>query len=136
MGKAPHEGISMKLHWELKKDLKTVTVTAEVGKSTSTDYTAADIDILIANLRHIRGAMTPEVPMNFSLGQTILHAVPDPRFATEADGMGRGSLLHIRDPGFGWLTYLFPRHEVVSVISYFAKQLAEMPTAPQDQKLS
>jgi hypothetical protein len=118
----------MGLHWVLNDDRQTVTVSA--GETVVAErYSAADIDILLANLRRIRDAMQPAVPMDFTVGQTIMTGVSDPRWMTELNAMDGSTVFHVRDPGYGWLTYNFPKPEVAQIISLFAKQLSAPPPA-------
>ncbi|MEQ8345098.1 MAG: hypothetical protein RIB84_23990 [Sneathiellaceae bacterium] len=84
---------------------------------------ADGLDELIAGLRTIRMHAQPPVQQNFSLGQKFA-AIPDPQWLTEPEIMRGDSILHIKDPGFGWLHYILPP-ESAQKLSDFLRQQAD-----------
>jgi hypothetical protein len=84
-----------------------LSISSEAGKVA---LSAAEVDQLIAGLKKYRALMTPSVPTDYALGQRI-KCVADPHWKTELDLMLGASMVHIRDPGLGWLHFLFPKAE-------------------------
>ncbi|MDP3553080.1 hypothetical protein [Methylocystis sp.] len=113
-------------NWKLEDDLKTVTLTFPSSPPVALRLSTTDVDDLLRNLGLFRGAMKPEIADKFDLGQKV-EAVPDPKWVTEPDILRGDSLLHIRDPRFGWLHYLLPKAEAEKLANYFLVQIA-LPT--------
>ena len=70
----------------------------------------AGVEKILENLGKLRSLMQPAIPSDQAVGQKVA-AVSNPRWVTEPDIMRGDSLLHIRDPRYGWLHYLLPRGE-------------------------
>jgi hypothetical protein len=119
-------------NWKLEDDLTTVTLTLSSVPAVQIKLDAADIDDLLKNLGHFRGAMKPAVPIQNPLGQKT-KAVFGPAWATEPDIMGGDSLLHIRDPRYGWLHYLLPRSDAANLARHLQIQAK---TPPPESSLS
>jgi hypothetical protein len=115
--------------WKLDEDGKTVTLAFPTEPPVALKLDAVQVDDLLRNLGLFRGSMKPEVPTGYALGQKV-EAVPDPSWSTEPDLMMGDSLLHIRDPRFGWLHYLIPKGEAKKLAGFFQNQ-ANAP--PKDQ---
>ncbi|MGO9545225.1 MAG: hypothetical protein ACLPPF_10565 [Rhodomicrobium sp.] len=115
--------------WKLEDDRKIVTLTFDAEPRVSLKLAVDAVDDILANLGEFRGGMTPEVKRDWAPGQKV-RAVPDPRWYTELDLMRGDSLLHIRDPRFGWLSYLLPREEARKLGQYLIEQ-ANTPDPPQ-----
>jgi hypothetical protein len=92
----------------LEDDNQTVTITFSTEPPVAMKLTTADVDNMLQNLGAYRGEMKPVVPATLALGEKVA-AVPDPNWATELDAMMGDSLLHLRDPRFGWLHYLLSK---------------------------
>ena len=97
-------------NWKLDDDLQTVTVTFPTDPPVALKLDAQHVEEILKNLGEFRAHMKPEIPHDHAMGRKI-EAVPDPKWVTEPDAMIGNSLLHIRDPRFGWLHYLIPRDE-------------------------
>lgn len=97
-------------NWRLDEDLKTVTVSFPSVPPVALKLDAREVDEMLRNLGEFRAAMQPEAPRTFDRGQLVPTAA-DPLWQSEPDGISGGSLLHLRDPRFGWLHYLLPRDE-------------------------
>ncbi len=117
--------------WKLDDDLKTVTLTFDTEPRVSLKLGVDAVEDILANLGEFRGGMSPEVKRDWAGGQKV-RAVPDPRWYTEPDLMRGDSLLHIRDPRFGWLSYLLPREEARKLGQYLIEQ-ANAPDLAQPQ---
>lgn len=96
--------------WELNQDLKTVTITFPTDPPVALRLDLLGVENIIKNLGDFHAAMKPEVPKNFAVGQKV-EVIPDPAWVTEPDLLMGNSILHIRDPRYGWLHYLIPREE-------------------------
>lgn len=111
--------------WTLEDDRKHVTVTFPTDPPVQLRLDVGAVEDMLRNLGEFRGGMLPEVPREYAFGQKVL-AVPDPIWRTQPDAMLGNSLLHVRDPRFGWLHYLIPKLEALKLAT-FLKGQAEAP---------
>jgi hypothetical protein len=96
--------------WKLEGDRRAVKVTFPTTPPAVLKLGADRLDKLLSTLGEMRRLMTPEVESaDWRVGQKGA-AILNPRWVAEAELMTGHSLLHIRDPRFGWLHYLIPRH--------------------------
>lgn|SRR6185369_7003676 len=95
------------------------------------DLTA--VDDMLKNLGEFRALMTPEIHRVSPLGQKVF-AINNPMWATEPDVMLGHSLLHLRDPRFGWLHYLFPRNEARKLADLLQTQSDNPPPGQESGK--
>ena len=116
-------------NWKLEDDLKTVTVTFPSDPPVALQLDAAAIDDMLKSLGEFRANMLPPHAPEFALGQTFL-SVPNPAWATEPDAMLGNSILHLRDPRFGWLHYMIPKEQAGKLADYLKVQ-AETPAPAQ-----
>jgi len=107
-------------NWKLDDDLKTVTVTFPSDPPVSLKLDAAAVDALLHGLGGLRAQMQPQPALDFQPGQQFL-AAQDPSFVTEADAM-QNSVVHLRDPRFGWLHYMVPREKARKLAVSLAMQ--------------
>jgi hypothetical protein len=117
-------------NWHLDDDRKTVTITFPTNPPVALKLDARAVDDVLNNLGAFRAAMTPEVPRDHSLGQRVA-AVPNPLWQTEPEMMLGDSLLHLRDPRFGWLDYMIPREEARKLAGFLLRQADNPPPAPR-----
>src|SRR5260370_37552977 len=66
--------------------------------------------------------MWPEVKKIYRSGQAV-KAIPDPLWMTEPDANEGNTLLHIRDPRYGWLHYMIPREDARKLAAYIQNQV-------------
>jgi hypothetical protein len=111
------------LNWKLEEDRRTITVTLPTDPVLQLKLTTARVDALFKILGLLRSHMVPEIEGRFAMGQKV-DAIFDPVWATEPDALAGDSLLHIRDPRYGWLHYLMPSDE--------ARRLADLLRAQAD----
>jgi hypothetical protein len=104
-------------NWKLEDDQTTLTITFPSIPPVALVWTASAVDEHFEKLGELRATMTPEIPKTWALGQTFL-AVPDPAWMTEPDALIGNSILHIRDPRFGWLHYMIPREGARQLARY------------------
>jgi hypothetical protein len=57
----------------------------------------------------------------------MVNAVLDPRWYSEPDALLGESLLHIRDPRFGWLHYALPRESARALGILLVHQADDVP---------
>src|SRR5712671_5845130 len=116
--------------WKLEDDYKSVTFKLPIQPPVSVNFNLATVEEILKNLGEFRCAMKPEIPTTFAMGQKI-SAVPDPAWVTEPDAMMGNTILHIRDPRYGWLHYMIPREEARKLASTLQAQVDAPPPGPQ-----
>jgi hypothetical protein len=120
-------------NWKLEDDHTTLTITFPSIPPVALAWTASAVDEHFEKLGELRANMTPEISKTWARGQTFL-AVPDPAWMTEPDALIGNSILHIRDPRFGWLHYMIPREGARQLARYLQNQVdAPPPGQPQDK---
>jgi len=112
-----------KLDWKLTGHIDTVTVTFQGDRLFHVELDAGEIDGLLKNLSELRAMMQPPHPLDFTQNADIDFIV-DPRWQYGHDPSLGQSVLHIRDPRFGWLHYIISEDT--------AKKLADALTSPGD----
>jgi hypothetical protein len=110
-------------NWNLEPDLQTVTVTFPTDPPVALKLNIGDVETMLANLGEFRAHMLPTVPSAYQLGQKV-GVIPNPAWATEPDLLNNDTLLHVRDPRFGWLHYLIPRQEAMKLVGFLQNQVA------------
>jgi hypothetical protein len=88
------------------------------------------VDKFIDALWKWRIKMQPEHPTDFALGQKP-SAIADPRWYTESELKQGGSLIHLRHPGFGWLSFWLPKNEATKLAGFLRAQVEEQEKPPQ-----
>jgi hypothetical protein len=111
--------------WTISEDLKTVTLTVPGNPPIALRFTVADVDDILKNLGGLRALMKPEFPRDYAGGQKV-RCITDPIWASESDVLMGNSLLHIRDPRYGWLHYMLPKNEARKLGGYLLR-LADKP---------
>ena len=113
-------------NWKLEDDLKTVTVTFPTEPEVVLKLTTSDIDLMLENLGVFRASMLPSHAPDWAVGQTV-GAILNPRWTTESDALLGNSLLHLRDPRFGWQHYMIPKEEARKLGEVLQKQADAPP---------
>jgi hypothetical protein len=114
-------------NWKLEDDRQTVTITFPSEPIVELRYGLAAIEDMIRHLGEMRASMLPEVAATYPMGQRV-EAVRDPPWVTEPDVMMGDSLLHLRDPRYGWLHYLIPKPEAAKLAGYLQAQVEGQPS--------
>jgi hypothetical protein len=109
------------LKFDLSDDCASVAVHLDGGPDASVRLDADEIDRLLGELGEMRARMQPEVPYEPDLNGSF-SVVSDPRWATHGEIMDGNSFFHVRDPRFGWLSYVLPRKEAQKLSVLLAKQ--------------
>ena len=109
--------------FQLSGDLKIVTVkfTCPASPSATLRLDAQNLDNLLQKLGACRAAMKPEVPESLP-GRLSVQAITDPKWFTEPERLNGDSVIHLRDPRFGWLHYILPRAMATKLASTLQKQ--------------
>ena len=81
----------------------------------------ADTDALIRDLAKNRALLVQPVASEPS--EDAVDPVIDPVWQTPEVRYPEGRMLSIRDPGLGWLTYIFPDNEASDVAEWLTKAL-------------
>ncbi len=118
------------INWNLEDDLNTITITFPSDPPVAIVADAAQTDSLLNNLGEFRAAMMPPIPPTYTTGQ-VVKVVVDPAWATEHDVIQGNPILHIRDPKFGWLSYMIPKHEAIKLGKSLIGLANTPPPAPE-----
>jgi hypothetical protein len=121
-----------KVNWNLDDDHRHVVVTFQTTPPTSLKMDIGEVEGVIAGLGGLRADMWPQVSKAYRLGQGIIDdPVVDPNWGTEPAEINQGfhTILHIRDPRFGWLHYALPRDEARNLAALIQHQL-DLPRPP------
>ena len=91
-----------------RSEVDTVTVTVQADPEVRVDLDAHEVDDVIKNLGQMRQLMRPAHLSEFG-GEMELANVFNPECVCDDDPVLAHSVLHIRDPRYGWLHYVLPR---------------------------
>jgi hypothetical protein len=116
-------------NWKLEDNQRHVTVTFPTTPPVALQLDVAGIEDILKNLGDFRSVMWPEVTKIYRLGQMV-KAIPNPIWATEPDAIEGNTLLHIRDPRYGWLHYMLPREEARKLAAYIQNQVESPRPVP------
>lgn len=110
----------------IAEDSKSVTLrfSAQLGTDNEITVDAAQLDELILTLAVARARMTEPVPAEPRGGPLKREAVIiDPAWRTNLPPHPslNGLLLRLCHPGYGWLTFLLPHHECISLAEWLSK---------------
>ncbi|MDP9807677.1 hypothetical protein J2W42_000515 [Rhizobium tibeticum] len=112
--------------WELDDEFKTLTITFPTDPPVAFVLDATSVSNLIEGAGQIRAEMPPPHDENWEGGQMV-DAVLDPRWYSESDALLGDSLLHIRDPRFGWLHYALTRESARALGTLLILQADDVP---------
>ena len=118
------------LNWNLDGDRNSVTLSLPTVPPVAVKLSAEAVDDVLRNLGDFRARMRPPVASAWPPAQKF-HAIAGPRWVTEPEVMMGNSVLHIRDPRYGWLHYVLPRRSARKLARLLAAQAdAPPPVAP------
>lgn len=117
-------------NWNLENDRKTVTVTFPTVPPIQLRLDVNEIENMLSHLGEFRALMNPPFPADFAMGQKV-GAIPNPAWVTEPELMNGDSLIHIRDPRYGWLHYMIPREQSKKLAGLLQTQADIPPPAPE-----
>lgn len=86
------------------------------------EMNATELDAFIQALGHARGSIAPFPPSELPVGTMV--AINDPAWVAAHQPGAGGSFLHLRDPRFGWLSYVLPRKEAAYMGALFIHMAA------------
>lgn len=92
---------------------------------------AAELDALIARAAQRRAELSPPVSMDVP---RYSYAFVDPRWYINA--VEGGTLLYIRHPGLGWMSFCFPPNETANVIRTLRNLTEGNTSAPAQPQTS
>lgn len=107
----------------LDPEARVMTLSLDGKPGDDVRLTAEQADRLVRTIGDARAKMQPPPQQNWAFGQTV-SAIYDPRWTTEPDRSDGNTLLHIRDPRFGWLHYTVPRTTAQQLGTLLKKQAA------------
>jgi hypothetical protein len=118
-------------NWKLDNDDKTISITFSTNPFVQLKLNVGEVEEMLKNLGRFRAMMKPEIATQFPPGQKV-EAVSDPSWLTEIDAMAGSTLLHLRDPRYGWLHYLIPADEARKLAGFLqARADAPAPGQPE-----
>jgi hypothetical protein len=117
-------------NWTLEDDYRRVTLTLPTNPPVQAQFTTEAVQEMLKNLGDFRAHMEPEISKTYAMGQ-VVQAIPDPAWVTEPDALLGNSLLHIRDPRFGWLHYMIPKDQARKLAELLQKQADAPPPGQQ-----
>jgi hypothetical protein len=120
--------------WTLEDDGKSLAISFPVVPPVTLHLSTEEVESFVNNLSLCRSVMQPPHPADWAPGQQVA-AIPDPRWYVEAEALHGNSLLHIRDPRYGWLHYVLPREEARALGTYLVTQANAPPPSPPPEKL-
>ena len=121
-------------NWHIEDDRKTVTITFPTTPLIALKWDTDVVSEHLGKLGEFRALMQPEVGTTWAPGQ-LFRAIIDPVWSTEPEVMEGNSVLHVRDPRFGWLHYVIPRHEARKLGEALIRQ-ADQPVVTPPTKPS
>jgi len=121
------------VNWKLLPDLETVMVTFLTEPPLEVTLRFKDLEQHITSLGGFRALMKPEIPREFPLGQRV-QVIPDPIWVSEPEMMRGDTLLHIRDPRYGWLHYMLTKSSTEKLAKILTNQLAARPPEQSPDK--
>ena len=111
--------------WKVDNHLNTMTITFPTSPNVAIRWTADQVDEHLRKLGELRSKMKPPHPRNFALGQ-VFRGIANASWATETDTMLGNSILHIRDPRYGWLYFLFSKEDARKLATLLQKQAGSL----------
>lgn len=104
--------ITVRTRVEADRQSISLEMSADDGPLGHVFLAGSDIEDFIQQLSRHRAELVDEVPRSLDVGSRV-EAQIDPvwRLTHSADG----PLLHLRHPGIGWLTFLFPEKEAEAI---------------------
>ena len=90
------------------EDRKSVRVSLKDDAPPATDWSLTDVEMMLKALRSLRVLLEPGVHSEFPPRQRA-EGVIEPNWSTEPELLTGRSILHLREPGYGWLHFVLPR---------------------------
>ena len=88
---------------------------------------ASELDELLMDAAIQRSKMQPTI--SFDPPEKIEQTVADPRYLIFLNPQDRTTVLRLRDPGRGWITFVFPPNERVRLLTLLLAQALAEPQA-------
>jgi hypothetical protein len=121
--------------WKLEDDRKTVTVTLPTQPQIALKLSGADVQTMLEKLGAFRAQMQPPHESRYAPGQKC-ECVANPAWLAEPDALLGNTLLHLRDPRFGWQHYMIPREEARKLARVLQNQVDSPPPGSATTKLN
>lgn len=110
-------------------ETQTVTLSDETNPAAVLEIDAAQLEQLLQGLGEMRTRIEPRVEAEWQPGRSV-QAITNPRFSAEVPKDKDFTVLHLRDPRFGWLHYAVPLPECGRLAEFLARA-ANRNAAPQ-----
>ncbi|MBS7699517.1 MULTISPECIES: hypothetical protein [unclassified Chelatococcus] len=113
-------------------ETQTVTLSDENNPAVALEIDAAQLEQILQGLGEMRARMEPRVEADWQPGRPV-QAITNPRFSAELPQDKDFTVLHLRDPRFGWLHYAVPFPECGRLAEFLARAVKRKasPEAPQ-----
>lgn len=113
--------MALELQWKLGEDRQTAALTLPANPPVTIEMNVVAVEDMMKILGSLRSAMLPEIPTALTPRQTVT-AIKNPAWIAEPDTRTGDSILHVRDPRFGWFHYLIPRRHARKLGSLLQRQ--------------
>lgn len=118
------------INWSLSDDGKTVALEFATDPPVRIVMNLEQVEETLRNLGEFRSRMTPEVAREFEPLRRFDNVVPGPQWYTQAEKLNGDTLLHIRDPRYGWLDYLLPWADAAKLAELLQGLASTRPAPP------
>jgi hypothetical protein len=125
---SPSGGPQSSINWNVSEDHRSVILS--VNATPTATYDAVQVEGILAGLGQVRASMLPAYPDHYELGQPNIQAARDPGLATELASDGH-TLIHIRDPRYGWLHFAISREAAGKLAAVLQRQVDNPPRSPK-----
>jgi hypothetical protein len=96
----------LRSYWKSSGDVDTVVITFGAEPPVRVELDTGEIDEALTNLGALRALMRPEHPAEVPEAAATVF---NPTLVCDSEPVLAHSVLHVRDPRFGWLHYVIPR---------------------------
>jgi len=114
-------GTEIRIHTDLAKLNIVLEAWVNGAPTGGVTLSAVQTDNLIRDLAKSRALLVQ--PVASELDDNAVDPVIDPAWQVPDVRYSEGRMLSIRDPGLGWLTYIFPDNEAADVATWLTKDL-------------
>ena len=123
----------VQLMWRLPDDRSSVTLEMHVDGDPKAHMItdAPGLEAIVSDLAKVRAQMVEEVTPDLDVGMR-LEAIADPRWRTEPHHPLGASMLALRHPGHGWVSFLLPPTEARALGKMLVAQADELEAGRND----
>jgi hypothetical protein len=123
------------IEWNVDAEKGEVRVTFPTDPPATLLMDTNDVVEMLELLGKARVTLKPPVPQTSPPGPKFV-SIGDPLWRCENEPMNGDSLLHLRDPRYGWLHFLLPRASAKHLGGVLIRQADAVPLAQPPNKAS